>query len=163
MWGHFFAKWGLFFARVSYLVTAADTVPSTRRCCILRGPRASTAAGGGTAAAGSCAGHLCSHQYRHCLQRRGRLGPPASTCGYQTVQFQFHRQTHNTHVLEQQSNRTNNQIEPVGGFEPVVSSNNRIEPTIESNLCGGFNRPVMINIQIEPVGGLTCAGAGGAI
>ena len=59
-----------------------DTVSSTRRCCILRGPRASTAGGGGTAAAGSGAGHLCSHQCRHRLQRRGRRGPPAPTCGY---------------------------------------------------------------------------------
>ena len=53
--------------------------PGAAASCV---PRASNADSCGTAAAGSGAGHLCSHQYRHRLQRCGRRGPPAPTCCY---------------------------------------------------------------------------------
>ena len=52
-----FRQVGSLFRQVGSLfrqgILPCDTESSTRHCCILRGPRASTATGGGTAAAGS--------------------------------------------------------------------------------------------------------------
>ena len=159
----FFAKWALFFARVSYLATAADTVSSTRRCCILCGPLASTAADIRTAAAGSGTGHLCSHQYRYRLQRSGRRGPPASTCGDRQIPI-AQANTQHTSVgatIEsiQQSNRTCGRFRTCGMFRATIESKQQSNRTcVEISI-----EPVMINIRIEHVGVITCAGAGSAI
>ena len=151
-------------------MTAADTVPSARRCCILRGPRtgpASTAAERGTTLAGSCAGHLCCHQYRHSLQLRGRRAPPRlhlRLLDRQIPLAQANTQRTSLSVgatikSNQQSNRTSGRFRACGRFQATIESKQQSNRTcVEVSI-----EPVMINIRIEPVGGITCAGAGGAI
>ena len=106
-----FSPSGVSFGDFRQGILPRDTVSSTRRCCILRGPRASTAAAGGTAAAGSGAGHLYSHQYRHCLQRRGPPPPAPAATGPSNSNSTGKHTTHKCW--------SNNQIEHVGGFKPV--------------------------------------------